>query len=163
MDNKEQFAELMGRLSIAFGVPISAARTAIYWESLKAYSIDRLRVAVDEATHIFTPRWKEDLPSVAELIKLMPVPSTVPLLTESLSERDSVYGQWQCRFVVWLMGYRHTGMRKVRTRHGHTEKKRYKKGVSRISEAENPVVRSKLWHEFLKEHNAPEWLHEEGT
>lgn len=154
MSRNKEFAEIMTRLTIAFNVQASAARTSIYWEELQNYSIERLKKAASEA--IQSCRM---FPSVAELIQLLPAPEQPAVLTEPPpTQEELTYGQWQCRFAVWLMGVEKTGTRREPRAPGvYREKSVFKQiGPSRWKEAETQKGRQKLWDEFCQQVDIPE-------
>jgi hypothetical protein len=88
----------------------------------------------------------------------MPPPEEMPLLSEpEPTQEERTYGQWQCRFCVWLMGYKRTGTKRVRRAHGQYEQKSvFRKGPGRWREAKTREGRQILWNEFCKKMNVPE-------
>lgn len=152
MSTKEEFGEQMGRLVLAFNVKPSPSRTSIYWEELGDYAISRLQEAVRDAV-----RTCDFFPSVAELIRFMPPPKEAPLLSEpEPTEEEHIYGQWQCRFALWLMGYKKVGTKRVRRAHGqYDEKSVFQKRPGRWREAKTQEGRQTLWNKFCKEMGVP--------
>lgn len=129
MSNKEEFAEIMMKLVTAFNVQPSPARTAIYWEELKDYPIERLKKSASYAIKSCSM-----FPSVAELIQFLPPPKQPEALPEPpLTLDDITYGGWMSRFAVWLV---------VSGKSSEKTKTREEK--------------QKLWDEFCRELKVPE-------
>lgn len=154
--DEKKFKELITLLTENFRVPISAVLADEYWRALEYFEIDRVEKAVRD--YIQNPECLFR-PTVGELLgKVREQRSSVPLLTESEpTEDERKYGQWQCRFALWLMGYKKTGTKRVRRSHGHYEQKSvFRKGAGRWREAETQKGRQNLWNEFCKGMNVPE-------
>jgi len=152
MDSKEEFAEIMTKLTIAFNVQASSSRTSIYWEELQGYSIERLRQSASEAI-----RSCNMFPSISELIRFMPPPEEPKLLTEPPPTQDELtYGQWQCRFAIWLMGKKKVGEEKIRTPRGCKMRSIYKETRPQWKEAKDKEGRQRLWREFCQQADVPE-------
>jgi hypothetical protein len=67
--HREQFAALMAGLGELYGKPLSPQLIAIYWDGLKDYEFDEVKVAIN--LHVRNPDTGQFMPKIADVVKFL--------------------------------------------------------------------------------------------
>ena len=154
----EQVGIILSELSEMFKEELSQGRINGYIEVLKHYSYEDLQYAVREIIRESSSHWFPLPKEITEIIHADRRPTYKALSEPEPTQEELTYGQWQCRFAVWLMGVQKSGTRREPRAPGvYSEKSIFKQiGPSRWKEVENQKGRQKLWNEFCQELKVPE-------
>lgn len=152
----EQVGVILSELSEMFKEELSQGRINGYIEVLKHYSYENLRYAVKEINRTRMSHWFPLPAEITNIIHSERQPAYKALSEPPPTQEEVTYGQWQCRFALWLMGKQKIGEKKVRTRYGYKTQSLYKESQPRWREAESQKGRQKLWDEFCRMVDIPE-------
>ena len=155
-ENEKKIIEILTKLSEVFQDRLSDERQKVYLKALKHYSPEKIQKASDIIINTRSSHW---FPLPAEIISIIQeecIPENKLLPEPPPTQEELTYGQWQCRFALWLMGKKKIGEEKVRTRFGWKTKAVYKETSPRWKEAKDQKGRQKLWDEFCQELKVPE-------
>jgi hypothetical protein len=67
--HREQFASLMAGLGELYGKPLSPQLIAIYWDGLREYEFDEVKVAIN--LHVRNPDTGQFMPKIADVVKFL--------------------------------------------------------------------------------------------
>ena len=156
--SNEEVGIILSELSEMFKEELSQGRINGYIEVLKHYSYENLQYAVKEITRTRMSHWFPLPAEITNIIHTDRQPAYKALPEPEPTQEEFTYGQWQCRFAIWLMGVEKRGTRREALVPGvYGEKSIFKQiGPNRWKEAQTQVGRQKLWNEFCQERKVPE-------
>jgi hypothetical protein len=147
----------MIRLGNIFSNPIDPIAQADYWQALERWPIEIVEKAISKS--IRKPGF-DFRPTPGQIVEICREYGSNHVMSSLLTEPpptpfELTYGQWRCRFILWMFGKQKIGEKKVGTRFGYKTQTIWRETKPRWKEGETKINRQKLWDEFCKEFEVP--------